>query len=331
MLLVCAALTVCGSTPDATALRTWKSVSGKSVEAEYIDLKYGKVKLRTSDGNLITISAQSLSAEDRAWIKEEETKRNAPAEVLPPKHPYELPVFKDGEWKGYYAVYTARNFDACMDSRGVIWVYPKEKGTRVGKPMRLYEDCYHRDDNKEYRPVSVTAFQNSPAPAMQPKTLTLAGVLTRDVPFSVTYEFSEAGIKAYGDCQDPRQIEQPTVFRLRVRIPASHTFEELGSVAEQKETLKDWQVMATPVKGKRRTIAYWESVPFVWGRNRQVTIDAPVYGERKICFKSGNPKAAFVSPTLYSGKSPWQGYSVVCTKDERDISSRRLDFEIEIE
>ena len=324
-------MTVCNGAEQTPTPRTWTSVSGKSLEAEYVSLEYGKVKLRTSDGAFVSINARALSAGDQAWIKEEEARRNAPAEIRSPAQPYELPVFKGGEWDGYHAVYTARNFDACMNVRGEILVHPKENGDRIGKHMLLYVDCYYRDEDKGYHAIPITAYEDCPDPVKQPRTLTLAGVLRRDVPFSVTYEFSEEGIKAYGACRDTREIVQPTAYRLRVKVPASHRYEDFATVEERNEALEEWKVVTSPIEGKRRTFGYGDSLTSMGGKNKQVTIDAPLYGTRKICFTTGNYKDANLAPSIYSGKSLWQGFSVSYTKDEGDATAKSLYLEMEIE
>jgi len=138
VLLLCAATAGLGDPQQMGAGRTWTSITGSSVEAEYIGLEHGRVKLRTRDGTLTAIAEDALSAEDRAWIKEEEARLNAPAEdIRPARISEELPVFKTGDWVGYHTVYTAPNFDACLDAEGVMWIYPKEHRSRIGKPMRL--------------------------------------------------------------------------------------------------------------------------------------------------------------------------------------------------
>ncbi len=49
-------------------MRTWHS--GKfSVEARFVSLSSGKVKLHTIDGRDITIELENLSTDDQAWIE----------------------------------------------------------------------------------------------------------------------------------------------------------------------------------------------------------------------------------------------------------------------
>ena len=60
-------LAVCTSVASA---RTWTDSTGKhTVEAEFVDLKDGKVRLKKEDGRTITIPIERLSEADRAYVK----------------------------------------------------------------------------------------------------------------------------------------------------------------------------------------------------------------------------------------------------------------------
>lgn len=325
--LMCLAVTVYGGVQETTALRSWTSASGKSIEAGYIGLDKGVVKLRSPDGNVFAIGAESLSDEDRQWIEQEEAKRNAPVAIQSPAKPNQLPVFKGGEWNNHHAGYTAGNYDAWIDGGGKVWIHPKVNGSRVGRAMQLSVDCYYRGDKQKYNAVPVISYNDPPDPVKQSASITLSGLLARDVPFNVTYAFTEDGIKVLGNCKDPPNIDHPTVFRMRVKMAASHNLNDFPSFDALKEVLKDWSVTLNPVSGKSRTYQYWESVRSMAGASRQVTIDTPVCD---IIFKAGNLKVASLSGSIYSSKSPREGYDVLCSKDESDIKSGPLDFEIMI-
>lgn len=58
-------------------LRTWTDKSGEySVEAEFISMAFGKVKLKKADGTIITMPLDRLSDDDRKWIQEKSKGRN---------------------------------------------------------------------------------------------------------------------------------------------------------------------------------------------------------------------------------------------------------------
>lgn len=57
--------------PAASAMRVWKDKSGKKrIEAEFVSMKEGKVKLRKASGSLITVPIERFSDEDREHLRE---------------------------------------------------------------------------------------------------------------------------------------------------------------------------------------------------------------------------------------------------------------------
>lgn len=51
-------------------LRTWTSTAGTTIEAEFVSMTSGKVKLRKADGLVIVVEVGKLSDADRDWLKE---------------------------------------------------------------------------------------------------------------------------------------------------------------------------------------------------------------------------------------------------------------------
>lgn len=49
--------------------RMWSLVSGKSIEAEYVNLAFNKVFLKTQDGTQVTVLMEQLSEEDRVFLE----------------------------------------------------------------------------------------------------------------------------------------------------------------------------------------------------------------------------------------------------------------------
>ncbi len=74
-----AALLLCAGLAPA---RTWTSVSGATVEAEFDGFNDGQVRLKTADGRQFAIALDALSAEDQAYVQQQ-----APAEAAPPAEP----------------------------------------------------------------------------------------------------------------------------------------------------------------------------------------------------------------------------------------------------
>jgi len=313
-------------------MRTWTSTSGAKLKASYVETKLGRASLRGADGKIVVIPINRLSAADQAWIKKQAAAAEGTGKIMSPKKPNHLPVFADGTRKGQHAVYTARNFDALMDATGVIKVYPKEKGERVGKPMRYHLRCWYRSSKTKpptFTHRRVASYTQTADPRIQPDSITLMGTLEDDVPFTVNYEFSEKGITAWGHCKDPAGIDT-TQYRVGVNVPASHRFEDDTPLDERARILKGWQLVVDPIEGKTIKYAYADSIPRMNVMCKSAHIDAPLYGRRQIRFSVGDEEEAPLRPYIYSGYSPWQGYFIGMYKDEQDDRSRKLRFTMEI-
>ncbi len=73
-----------GAEPAARQLRQWTDATGKhSIQAEFVELKDGKVRLRKEDGKEVTIPLEKLSEADRKFV--EQQSNGKPASAGPPK------------------------------------------------------------------------------------------------------------------------------------------------------------------------------------------------------------------------------------------------------
>jgi len=314
--------------------REWKSVSGATIVAEYEGTDRGQVKLKVLDGSVVAIPLSRLSAPDQAWVnakgaKEEEptTAKKRPSKIL-------LPIFTSGEWENYHAVYISKNFDALMDTTGVVYVYPKVNGKRIGSPIRCSMNCYYADTTTNVhvtrgRPIERLAYE--PKPSKQPQQITLCGTLTDSVPFNLTVAFSDKGIKAWGYCDDPSDLRDRTLFRIGAHIPASHHFTDATPLDERKRILDGWQVKFEPISGKKWSYDYNDSLQSMGGYAETVRISAPVYGKRGIWFAAGDEEFAPLVPRIYPGFCPWQGYSVYLQKRNPSDRSAKLYFNLVVQ
>lgn len=323
----------CGSGVAAPAgMRTWTSTDGAQLKAAYIGTSQGRVSLRGADGKLFGIPLVRLVPADRAWIKKQGAAEEGTGKIMAPKQPGHLPVFADGKWKGQHAVYTSRNFDALMNAAGVIRVFPKEQDERVGKPMTFSLRCWYRSTKTKpptFTARKVSRYTQTADPRVQPDRITLIGELEDEVPFTVTYEFSEKGITSWGHCKDPGGIDT-TQFRVGVNVLASHRFDDETPLDERARILKGWQLVVDPVEGKTVKYAYADSIPRMNLACKSARIDAPLYGKREVRFSVGDEDQAPLKPYIYSGYCPWQGYFIGMYKNEQNDRSRKLKFTMEI-
>jgi thiol-disulfide isomerase/thioredoxin len=70
------------STLAAAEVRTWSDASGKhSIEAEFLSLQDGKVRLLRPDGKEITLQIEKLSKADQKFVKAQAVRKSAPAKT----------------------------------------------------------------------------------------------------------------------------------------------------------------------------------------------------------------------------------------------------------
>lgn len=318
--------------------RTWTSTVGTTIDAEYAGRAQGRVKLRKADGNTIEVPLYSLSPADQSWVLMKEARGGTsddPKTVPQPpdKLSETLPVLKRGDASGYHTYVEMRHYDAGLDEEGQLHIYLKEKRSRTGEPLRVYMDCFTRNEDIPYRGLPVVGYFDVPDPEKNPDTLTLHGVLERNVPFTLTLRFTETGITFEAQCNDPDGLEPHTTLRVRARIPGVPPAEEIIKVEERRELLKGWQVVSSPRKGKDLTYAYAEVHESMGGLNERIAIDAPVYGRTRIVFAAPEPKVAWLVPNPlpgYRGMQLWKGFTVSCTKSYTEDNPKPLLFEINL-
>ena len=86
---------LCGwmASAQALAARTWTDRTGKyRIEAEFVDAKDGKVRLRKTDGKVITLPLEKLSSADRQYVKRRMAETAGAARVKPPRQTFKLAV-----------------------------------------------------------------------------------------------------------------------------------------------------------------------------------------------------------------------------------------------
>ena len=82
--------------------RTWTSVDGKrTLEAEFVEFKDQKLRLRKSDGKEVSLSLSALSPDDREFVREEiQRRRKTTASATPGKAAKGVAVGEWPRWRG---------------------------------------------------------------------------------------------------------------------------------------------------------------------------------------------------------------------------------------
>ena len=74
--------------PAGAQVRTWTDSSGSyKIEAEFVDESDGTVRLKRSDGRIVSLPLERLSAADQAYVQKQPTTTEVPAETPDPLAP----------------------------------------------------------------------------------------------------------------------------------------------------------------------------------------------------------------------------------------------------
>jgi hypothetical protein len=230
-----------------------------------------------------------------------------------------LTAFTNGIGNGMHAVYVHANYDALLRPDGYLFVYPKEKGQRVGNPLTMgLETMYIGNVRAIGRPIAT--FDNDKGPLMNPARIELTGKLEDDIPYGVSFTFEKNSISIRGYCKDPPQSKTPTSVNLVVGIPPSHTFTAETPQAEREAKLKGMAVVTRT--GQKKSVYPYANGAVMAGAAEKCWIDGPVYGSRKISFDAGSPDTAPMRPWIYEHVAPYNGFVVRMFK--QDPSSKKL-------
>jgi hypothetical protein len=231
------------------------------------------------------------------------------------RKPDVLSIFTNGIGAGAHAVYVTPKFDAVMQPNGHVFVYPKDKGVRIGKPLTMGHHLHYRGTlGKMPRPI--VSFKNDKGPLMNPATLELSGKLEDDVDYSLTFDFDKAGVSLRGYVKDPAGLTTPTVLRLAIWMPAFTNFAPEVLQADREAKLKGLSVVIQSGP-KKYVYPYAKGAVFAAPAER-CWIEGPVYGARKLAFEVKAPKAAPMHPSIYENTAPCSGYTIYMLKQAMD-------------
>ncbi|MEI6781379.1 MAG: SHD1 domain-containing protein, partial [Verrucomicrobiota bacterium] len=104
-----------------TPTRTWTSVDGKrTLEAEFVEFKDQKLRLRRSDGKEVSLSLSALSPEDREFVREEmQRRRKTTASATQGKVAKGVAVGEWPRWRG-------PNIDGKSQETGLLKEWPEQ-------------------------------------------------------------------------------------------------------------------------------------------------------------------------------------------------------------
>lgn len=149
-----------------------------------------------------------------------------------------------------HAIYSSDQFTAAINTQGKLLVLPKTTSKSSGqiKPLLVQFACYRKlnadDPRAKPRRMKVTVFPNPPAPAINPKEVTIQSEHVGGTQVSITYTFSEDEVTAEGVYKDPPKLDPSSRMEYMARIPSSHTFPSGTTPDQVKKAVKGFTISA---------------------------------------------------------------------------------------
>jgi len=305
---------------DLSVPRKWTSSAGSQIEAavDSIDIQRRTVKLKTATGQFYNVGLGQLIESDRNLLKKWYEAQQAKAAKLKgtgaitEAESGQLSVFADGPWKNYNMVYEGPLYDAVMDKRAVLTIYPKSKGERIGKPLQAYLACYYVNQRRHHR-RQIVSIEEPPKPQHSKREIEieLKGMMEDNVKFEMDFKCEDDRVSVQGWVKDPSRQEFPSFSQSRIYMTPSHKFGENATLDEIKTAMEGYSLTIRSTEGSEKH-EYWKGlvsqrnvkdllVKGPWGGN-QMRIEAPGIRNRE------TGESDFGHFYIYSQNSPFQGF-----------------------
>jgi predicted peptidase len=154
------------STVHAAESRTWKTADGgKTIEAEFVSTKDGKVTIRrNTDRKTFTIALATLSADDQKWVAEQQATEEEAAVKSDKAGPFAKLL--TGEWErseGHgisYRIFGAKKLRGADETGHPLVIYLHGRGGDVMTPDQPWDArSFSDEDNQRKNPCIVIAPQ----------------------------------------------------------------------------------------------------------------------------------------------------------------------------
>lgn len=303
---------------DLSQPRKWTSTAGSQFEAsvESLDLPTQTVRLKGTDGRVLNIQLRLLSNEDRALLQKwHEAKEAAEKGTGAVKEAAEgkLSAFADGKYKGYNTVYEGDAYDALLRADGVMLIYPKENGERLGKPVQAYMACYYINAQRQHIRRPIISLSEAPQPSIEarPPKIRLEGKFEDNVSFDLEFYCKDEKVTIEGSIKDPSGLNPPSYLQNRLQMTPTHKFAETATLNEIK-TATDGYTLQIQSEDGRETFPFWQAMK---SKNivEELTVTGP-WKDKSIRFQTPAAKdrksgeSYFGRFYIYPDNSPFQGF-----------------------
>ena len=318
LLITLISIPILASAQDLSKPRKWTSTAGTQFEATVVslDLKTQTVQLKGTDGRILNIQLRLLSAADKAllqkWHQEKEAKEKGTGGILEAGEG-KLAAFADGKYKNYNTVYEGREYDALLRRDGIMLVYPKDKGERLGKPVQVYMACHYVNAQRQHirRPIVTLSEAPEPAVVTRPPRLRLRGKFEDNVTFDMEFYLKDDKVTVEGSIKDPRGLEFPSYLQNRLQMTATHKFPETASLDEIKAATDGYELQVKSEEGREK-FPFWKAMKRI-NNVEELKVTGP-WQHKSIRFQTPATKDRESSLShyghfyIYTHNSPFQGF-----------------------
>lgn len=324
-------------------IRTWRALSGSTVEANFVRLEGQNVILARQDGVEFRIPASKLSAGDITYLKArvlipaDHGNPPVPPPPIPPSDAdRETPAAggsTQNELEGAYGMYEHPTFDAITDSSGAVTIYLKDRGERIAKPIKLLARITYRNP---YRASKVIELSPPEDLVRQPKMITLQGKTVdhkktrQEVTYEVSYSFEGNQVSAWGRSLADGTHKEPETLEIVAKIPSTHDIPPSTEQPERIKILKDYFLEVKGGDGGNQSYNYYTSPNFARKTHNSANLIGPLWEPREVTFSRSSKKAP-LRPYIYSGKLLWEGFVLFVVKPDprADEPSHKMVITIE--
>ena len=303
---------------DLSKPRKWTSTAGTQFEATVVnlDLKTQTVQLKGTDGRILNIQLRLLSAADKTllqkWHQEKEAKEKGTGGILAAGEG-KLAAFADGKYKNYNTVYEGREYDALLRRDGIMLVYPKDKGERLGKPVMVYMACHYVNAQRQHIRRQIASLSEAPEPSVtnRPPKLRLRGKFEDDVTFDMEFYLKDDKVTVEGSIKDPRGLKFPSYLQNRLQMAATHKFAENASLDEIKTATDGYELQVKSEDGREK-FPFWKAMKRIQNVE-ELTVTGP-WQHKSIRFQTPAAKdresgvSHYGHFYIYTHNSPYQGF-----------------------
>jgi len=266
---------------DAGELREWTGARGSKLKAEFVELKFNTVVLKSEEGKLIEIQITQLSPADQVLARKlamERAKGITRPSVTPTNI---LPHFVEGKWAGCHAYFEHPNMDVVIESNAWLRIYPKAKGQRIGFGVPCqWSMFYYKPGDIHATGRNIVSYEDPAPPGPIKEKLSFRGLAEDKVKFEGYVAIEDNTVVYWVEYKEPGGIQYPGTMGVGVPIYGTHSFPDDTPRAKK---IKDCQGYGLRFKEPKGDVIQYEYYPHVSLTNHieSATIKGP-WGPRSV-------------------------------------------------